>query len=43
MAAQVIMLRSRLADPAAILASRREVQLSRLLIAWISAGLGFML
>jgi uncharacterized protein involved in response to NO len=31
------------AEPAAILASRREVQLSRLLVAWISAGLGFML
>lgn len=31
------------AEPAAIRASRREVQLSRLLVAWISAGLLFML
>lgn len=30
-------------EPAAILASRREVQLSRLLMAWISLGLLFML
>ena len=30
-------------DPAAIAASRREVQLSRLLMFWISLGLGFML
>ncbi len=30
-------------DPAAITASRREVQLSRLLMFWISLGLGFML
>ncbi len=30
-------------DPAAVLASRREVQLSRMLMAWISAGLAFML
>ncbi len=30
-------------DPAAIAASRREVQLSRLLMFWVSLGLGFML
>ncbi len=32
-----------ISDPVAVQASRREVQLSRLLMTWISLGLGFML
>ncbi len=43
MAAVLEFRRAAAAEPVAIEAIRREVQLSRLLMAWISLGLGFML